>query len=139
MKIEVKWLQKDLHFEAGNEEGGKIRIDGDRIVGGLEGGMSPMQLLIAGIAGCSAIDVINILEKQRQDLEDLKVEVDADKQKLDTGYSEFKTIHLHFILSGELDPKKVERALELSITKYCSVSKVLEKTSKISYDYEIQD
>jgi putative redox protein len=63
--------------------------------------------------------------------------VDADKQQLKEGYSEFKTIHLHFKLSGELDVKKVERALELSITKYCSVSKALEKGSEISYDYEI--
>ncbi|MEX0610346.1 MAG: OsmC family protein [Balneolaceae bacterium] len=139
MKIQVNWLQKGQHFEAGNEEGGKIRIDGDRVIGGLEGGMSPMQLLLAGIAGCSAIDVVSILEKQRQKLEGLQVKVDGDKQKQDAGHSEFKTIHLHFIFSGELDPKKVERALELSITKYCSVSKALEQLSDISYDYEIHD
>lgn len=137
MKVNVNWLQEGLHFEAGNEEGGKIRMDGDVAVGGLEGGMSPMQLLLAGIAGCSAIDVISILKKQKQALESLEVTVDADKQRTDVGYSEFKTIHMHFVLSGILDIKKVERALELSITKYCSVSKTLEKTSKISYDYEI--
>lgn len=137
MNITVNWLQKDFHMEAGNEEGGKIRMDGNTNIGGLEGGMSPMQLLLAGVAGYSAIDVISILEKQKQVLKDLSVEVDADKQKLKEGYSEFKTIHLHFKLSGELNPKKVERALELSITKYCSVSKALEKGSKISYDYEI--
>lgn len=137
MNITVNWLQKDFHMEAGNEEGGKIRMDGNTNIGGLEGGMSPMQLLLAGVAGCSAIDVISILEKQKQVLKDLTVEVDADKQKMKEGYSEFKTIHLHFKFSGELNPKKVERALELSITKYCSVSKALEKGSKISYDYEI--
>jgi putative redox protein len=133
MQIKVDWLQKDFLMEAENEEGGKIRIDGKTRTEGL----SPMQLLIAGIGGCSAIDVISILEKQKQKLTDLSVEVDADKQQLKEGYSEFKTIHLHFKLSGELEPKKVERALELSITKYCSVSKALEKGSEISYDYEI--
>jgi putative redox protein len=133
MHIKVDWLQKDFLMEAENEEGGKIRIDGKTRTEGL----SPMQLLIAGIGGCSAIDVISILEKQKQKLTDLSVEVDADKQQLKEGYSEFKTIHLHFKLSGELDVKKVERALELSITKYCSVSKALEKGSEISYDYEI--
>ena len=133
MKIKVDWLQKDFQMEAENEEGGKLRIDGTNNTKGL----SPMQLLIAGIGGCSAIDVISILEKQKQKLTDLTVEVDADKQKLKEGYSEFKTIHLHFKLSGELEVKKVERALELSITKYCSVSKALEKGSEISYDYEI--
>lgn len=138
MKIDVTWLGKDFHMEAENETNGKIRIDGNNNIGGLEGGLSPMQLLLAGIGGCSAIDVISILEKQKQKLTDLKVEVDADRQKLDAGYSEYKTIHMHFILSGELEPKKVQRALDLSITKYCSVSKALEKGSEISYDYEIK-
>ena len=124
-------------MEAANEEGGVIRIDGNNTIGGLEGGMSPMQLLLAGIAGCSAIDVISILSKQKQSLDNLLVEVDGDKQATGNGYSEFKTIHMHYIFSGDLDPKKVERALKLSITKYCSVSKALEKTSKITYDFEI--
>lgn len=138
MNIKVNWLKKDFHMEAGNEEGGKIRIDGNTQIGGLEGGMSPMQLLLAGVGGCSAIDVISILEKQKQDLKSLTVEVDSEKVKLKEGYSEFKEIHLHFKLSGDLDVKKVERALELSITKYCSVSKALEKGSKISYDYSLE-
>ncbi len=138
MKIDVTWLGKDFHMEAENETNGKICIDGNNNIGGLEGGLSPMQLLLAGIGGCSAIDVISILEKQKQKLTDLKVEVDADRQKLDAGYSEYKTIHMHFILSGDLEPKKVQRALDLSITKYCSVSKALEKGSEISYDYEIK-
>jgi|TARA_R100000541_G_scaffold21205_4_gene31095 putative redox protein len=125
-------------MEAANEEGGKIRIDGNTQVGGLEGGISPMQLLLAGIGGCSAIDVISILEKQKQELTNLTVEVNADKVKLKEGYSEFKKIHLQFKLSGDLDTKKVERALNLSITKYCSVSKALEKGSEISYDYTIE-
>ncbi|HAH50696.1 MAG TPA: osmotically inducible protein OsmC [Balneola sp.] len=138
MNITVNWLQKDFHMEAANEEGGKIRIDGNTQVGGLEGGISPMQLLLAGIGGCSAIDVISILEKQKQELTNLTVEVNADKVKLKEGYSEFKKIHLQFKLSGDLDTKKVERALNLSITKYCSVSKALEKGSEISYDYTIE-
>ena len=138
MNITVNWLQKDFHMEAANEEGGKIRIDGNTQVGGLEGGISPMQLLLAGIGGCSAIDVISILEKQKQEPTNLTVEVNADKVKLKEGYSEFKKIHLQFKLSGDLDTKKVERALNLSITKYCSVSKALEKGSEISYDYTIE-
>ena len=139
MKIDVNWLGKDFHMEAGNEEGGKIRIDGNTKIGGLEGGMSPMQLLLAGIGGCSAIDVLSILEKQRQEIKNLRVEIDGDKQKMDAGYSEYKSIHMHFILSGNLDENKVKRALELSITKYCSVSKALEKGSEISYDFKIVD
>jgi len=139
MKIDVNWLGKDFHMEADSEEGGKIRIDGNTNIGGLEGGISPMQLLLAGIGGCSAIDVLSILEKQRQEIKSLRVEVDGDKQKTDAGYSEFNSIHMHFILSGNLDENKVKRALDLSITKYCSVSKALEKGSKIGYDFEIVD
>lgn len=123
-------------MEAANEQGGLIRMDGKTRIGGLEGGFSPMQLLLAGIGGCSAIDIIGILEKQRQDLQDLRVEVEGDKQKTGT-YSEFKTINLHFVFEGDLDPQKVERAIDLSINKYCSVSKALEKGSKITHSYEI--
>ncbi|MGK7370881.1 MAG: OsmC family protein, partial [Candidatus Halalkalibacterium sp. M3_1C_030] len=98
MKVTVQKLDKDLHMEAANEQGGLIRMDGNTEIGGLEGGFSPMQLLLAGIGGCSAIDIIGILEKQKQDLQDLRVEVDGDKHKKDT-YSEFKTIHLKFIFT----------------------------------------
>ena len=137
MKVDVKWLNEGYHFEAGNEEGGLIRIDGNTEVGGLEGGISPMQLLLAGIGGCSAIDVLSILKKQKQEPDSITVVIDGNKQSTGEGYSEFKTIHMHYKLSGELDEKKVQRALDLSITKYCSVSKALEKGSEISYDFTI--
>jgi putative redox protein len=137
MKIIVQKLEKEMHMEAANEEGGKIRMDGNTQIGGLEGGFSPMQLLLAGIGGCSAIDIIGILEKQKQTLEDLQVEINGDKQSTGT-YSEFKGIHLKFSFTGDLDEKKVERAIDLSLNKYCSVSKALEKGSEISSSYEIQ-
>ncbi len=123
-------------MEASNEEGGKIRLDGTRSIGGLEGGLAPMQTLLAAAGGCSMIDVVNILEKQRQELKSIRVEVDGDRQKVET-WSEYKTIHMHFILEGDLDPAKVERAIKLSVEKYCSVSKALEKTSKITTSFEI--
>lgn len=112
-------------------------MDGSQEIGGLEGGLSPMQLLLAGIGGCSAVDIIGILKKQRQDLKDLRVEVDGDRQSVDT-YSEFTTIHLNYIFTGDIEPKKAEKAIKLSLDKYCSVSKALEKTSKITHSYEIQ-
>lgn len=136
MKITIRKLQENQHFEAQNEQGGTIRIDGKSEIGGIEGGLSPMQLLLAGIGGCSAIDVVSILEKQRQDLRDLSVEVNGDKQKKET-YSEFDSIHLHFTFSGNLDKQKVKRAIDLSLGKYCSVSKALEKTSRIDYSFKI--
>lgn len=138
MKIDVNWLGNDFHFEAENDTNGKIRIDGNNEIGGLEGGLAPMQLLLAGVGGCSAIDVLHILEKQKQKIDSLKVEVDGDRQEVEgASHTEYRSIHLHFIISGDLDPKKVERALKLSITKYCSASKALEKGSDITYDYKI--
>lgn len=137
MAITVQKLDEDLHFEAENENGGKLRMDGNDTIGGLEGGLSPLQLLLAGIGSCSSVDVLNILAKQRQEVNDFKVEVNADKQSVDS-HSEYKTINLKFILTGDLDEKKVERAIELSIDKYCSVSKALEKGSEINYTYEIK-
>ncbi|PAU93679.1 osmotically inducible protein OsmC [Aliifodinibius salipaludis] len=136
MKITIDHLD-DLHMEAQNDEGGLIRMDGTTEIGGLEGGFSPMQLLLAGVGGCSAIDIIGILKKQKQDLQDLKVEVDGDRQSKGT-YSEFTTIHINYIFTGDLDEKKVERAINLSLDKYCSVTKTLEKTSKITHSYEIK-
>jgi putative redox protein len=136
MKITIDQLEH-THMEATNEEGGLIRMDGSRSIGGLEGGFSPMQLLLAGVGGCSAIDIIGILKKQRQDLQDLIVEVEGDRQSKDE-YSEFKTIHIKFIFTGDLNKSKVERAINLSLNKYCSVSKTLEKTSEITHSYEIK-
>ena len=139
MIIDVKWLGEGMKLEAENEKGGTIRMESDAVNPGLEGGLSPMQLLLAGIGGCSSIDVLSILEKMKQPVKGLDVKVDGDKQKTDVGYSEFKTIHLHFTVTGDVDPKKVERAIELSVTKYCSVSKALEKGSEISYDFSIEN
>lgn len=136
MKITIEQL-KDTHMEASNEEGGLVRMDGTTSIGGLEGGFSPMQLLLAGVGGCSAIDIIGILEKQRQDLQDLTVEVEGDRQSKEE-YSEFKNIHITYIFTGDLEESKVERAINLSLDKYCSVSKTLEKTSEITHSYEIK-
>lgn len=135
MKITINHLN-DLHMEAQNEEGGLIRMDGTTEIGGLEGGFSPMQLLLAGVGGCSAIDIIGILKKQKQNLQDLKVEVDGDRQSKGT-FSEFTTIHINYIFTGDLDENKVERAINLSLDKYCSVTKTLEKTSEITHSFEI--
>lgn len=136
MKITIDHL-KDMHMEAQNEEGGLIRMDGSTEIGGLEGGFSPMQLLLAGVGGCSAIDIIGILKKQRQDLQDLKVEVEGDRQSKEE-YSEFTDIHIKYIFTGDLDDAKVERAINLSLDKYCSVSKTMEQSSEISHSYEIR-
>jgi putative redox protein len=137
MKINLKRLNDACHMVASNEDGNEIHIDGAPKVGGEGKGFRPMQLLASGAASCSSIDLISILKKQRQNLLDLEVMVDAVREE-DKIPSLFQTIHLHYILKGKLEKSKVEKALELSLEKYCSVVKILEKTAKISYTYEIK-
>lgn len=136
MKITIQRLNDDVHMEAVNEDGVTVHMDGTPDIGGKNLGFRPMQMLLAAAGGCSSIDIIGILKKQRQKLDDFKVEVTGERVSLGD-YTEFKTVHLHYILSGELDEKKVEKAIGLSLNKYCSVTKTLEKTAKISCSFEI--
>jgi putative redox protein len=138
MKIVLKRLNDACHLEARNEEGNSIHIDGSPSVGGENKGFRPMQLLAAGAGGCSSIDIISILKKQRQELKDIEVVVDADREEGEIP-SLFRSIHLHYILTGNLDKEKVEIAINLSLQKYCSVVKTLEKTAKITSSYEIRN
>ncbi|MBN1598633.1 MAG: OsmC family protein [Bacteroidales bacterium] len=138
MIISLERINDACHLVATNGDGNVIHIDGAPSVGGENGGFRPMQLMAAGVGSCSSIDIINILKKQRQELKDLKVEIKAERE-VDKVPSLFKSIHLHYTLSGKLDNKKVEKAIKLSLEKYCSVIKILEKTSKISYSFNIEN
>ena len=136
MQIKVERIDQDFQMEASNEDGNTVTLDGAPAIGGHNAGMRPMQLLLAGIGGCSAIDIISILRKQRQPLEDIKITVDGHREANKVP-SLFTGIHLHYDLFGDLDEQKVKRAVELSVEQYCSVGKMLEKTAKITYDYII--
>ncbi|MBK7816617.1 MAG: OsmC family protein [Sphingobacteriaceae bacterium] len=132
MKINVKRLNDNFHMEARNEDGNSIQMDSSPEIGGEGKGMRPRQLLLAAVGGCSAIDVILILKKQKQEIIDFDVEVEGESEKVED-YSLFRNITLHFKIKGNVDFDKAERAVKLSIEKYCSVSKTLEPTAKINY------
>jgi putative redox protein len=136
MKIVLNRLDDAYHMEAVNELGCKIETDGAPEIGGGNKGMRPMQVLLAAAGSCSSIDMISILKKQKQSLEDLQVEITAEREK-DKVPSLFTNVHIHFILHGNLDDGKVKRAVGLTIDKYCSVVKILEKTAEVSSSYEI--
>lgn len=119
-------------MEASNEDGNTIEMDSAPDIGGEGKGMRPRQMLLAALGGCSAIDVLLILRKQKQDILDFNVEVDGESEKVQD-YSLFRDITLHFKIKGTIEYDKVERAVKLSIDKYCSVSKTLEPTAKINY------
>src|SRR6056297_3986931 len=134
--ITIRRLNDAVHMEAKNEDNATLQMDGSGDIGGINGGFRPMQMLLAAAGGCSAIDVVGILKKQRQNPDDLTIEVTGERVNV-KDYSEFKSINIHFILKGDLDEKKVSRAIDLSLNKYCSVSKTLEKTAKITSSFEI--
>jgi putative redox protein len=139
MKISIQRLNDAVHMEAQNEDGATLHMDGTDEIGGINGGFRPMQMLLAAAGGCSAIDVVGILQKQKQNPYDLKIEVTGERITVEgEQYTEFKSIHLHFILKGaHLNEKKVARAIDLSLNKYCSVSKTLAKTAEITSSYEV--
>lgn len=123
-------------MEAANETGQLTYLDGSPDIGGHNHGFRPMQLVLTALGGCSSIDVILLLNKQRQPLQHIEVEVEGDREA-DAIPAVFTAIRVHYKVYGDLDPKKVERACRLSIEKLCSVSIMLEKTVDISWTYEI--
>lgn len=136
IKIELNRLNDQYHFEAINEDGNKVYMDASPDLGGTNQGMRPMQMLLAAMGGCSAIDVISILKKQKQPLKDIKITVTGEREK-DAVPSLYTEVHAHFRLFGDVDPEKAERAVNLSVEKYCSVAKTLEAKAKITYTVEI--
>lgn len=137
MKIELKRLDDAFHFEAVNETGNTVQMDAGTSIGGHHRGASPMQLLLMGLGGCSAIDIVLILKKQKQLIEDFSISIDAERAQ-GKEPSLWERIQIHFKLKGQIEIEKAERAAALSMEKYCSVSKTLELAgAKISYKVSV--
>ncbi len=132
MKIQLKRIDSDYHFELKNERGHTAYIDSKAAVGGHDLAPSPMEYVLMGVAGCSSIDIISILKKQKQEITSYSAEVDGTREKID-GATPFKLIVVTVFLEGEIAPEKAKRAAQLSFEKYCSVSKTLEPTAEIQY------
>ena len=129
-------LSGEMTFKGISGSGHEVIIDSASDVGGNDSGPRPMELVLLGLGGCSAIDVLMILRKSRQQVEDCVIEIEA--KRADDIPKVFTHIHLHYVITGkELSEKQVQRAISLSADKYCSVSKMLEKSAEISHDYEI--
>ncbi|HEY9008823.1 OsmC family protein [Ohtaekwangia sp.] len=136
IKIELRRLNDAFHMEARNEAGNTVQMDSSPEAGGSNLGMRPMQMLLAAMGGCSSIDVVSILKKQRQDLKDIQITITGEREK-DATPSLYTEVHAHFKLFGDIDQDKAEKAVSLSVEKYCSVAKTLEKTAKITYSLEV--
>jgi putative redox protein len=135
MKCRVKWLDH-MSFVGESGSGHSVVMDGAPEAGGRNLGVRPMEMLLLGLGGCASFDVVSILHKSRQQISDCEVEVEA--QRADEIPKVFTSIHLHFIVSGRnLDENKVDKAIALSADKYCSASRMLEKSATITHDFEI--
>lgn len=129
-------LQEGSTFEGVAGSGHRVTMDVAPEVGGRNLGLRPMEMVLLGLGGCTAIDVLHMLRKGRQPITDMRVELDAERA--DDVPKVFTRIHVHFVLTGAgLDPHKIERAIKLSATKYCSASMMLNKTAEMTHDFEI--
>ncbi len=131
-KTRVKWIEEKTFL--GVDANGKAAVMSSK-----EGpGVSPMQMLLLGLGGCTMYDVVAILEKQRQPLTDLEIEIDGERGE--NHPMPWTRIHLHYIVTGRgLDPKKVERAIELSVKRYCGAHATLSGVAEITHDHEIRE
>ncbi|HNI23085.1 OsmC family protein [Plasticicumulans sp.] len=135
MKASVKWLD-NMTFVGESGSGHAVIMDAAPEAGGHNLGVRPMEMLLIGTGGCSAIDVMLILKKSRQDVTDCRVELDAERA--DTDPKVFTKIRMHFVVSGRgLSENHVRRAVDLSAEKYCSASIMLGQVAEVTHSYEI--
>jgi putative redox protein len=135
MKARIKWVEERT-FLGESGSGHTVVMDGDPAAGGRGLGVRPMETVLLGLGGCTAYDVVEILQRSREPVADCVIDIDAERAETDPKV--FTKIRLHYVVSGRgLNPKKVERAVNLSAEKYCSASIMLGKTAEIIHDIEI--
>lgn len=134
MQIKFIRLNDRVHLEALNEEGHVVHLDGAKKIGGENLGFRPMQLLLVALGSCASMDVLSILNKQRQTIDEYSVTVNGERDK-DNTPSLFTDIHVRFEFTGAIDQNKITRAIRLSMGTYCSVTKTLEKTAIITSSF----
>ena len=137
MKARVKWVEQAT-FLGESGSGHAVVMDGPPDAGGRNLGIRPMEMLLLGMGGCTAFDVVLILRRGRQRVTDCVVELEAERAAEPPKV--FTRIHVHFIVTGHgLSEKQVDRAVRLSAEKYCSASLMLARTAEITHDFEIRD
>lgn len=137
MKARIKWVE-DRTFLGESGSGHSVVLGRAHGPEGRSPGPSPMELVLIGTGGCSAFDVVHILERGREPVEDCIVELEAERAGEDPKV--FTRIHMRFVIKGRgLAAAKVERAVELSVGKYCSASAMLARTAAITHEVEVVD
>jgi len=136
-KIILERVKGDFGFEAKDMHKHTVRMDTSDETGGDNFGVRPMQMLLMGLGGCSAIDIVTILKKQRQQIDDFKIEIEGDREQGQEP-SLWENIRINYFLKGKIEPEKAKRACELSMGKYCSVAATLLKSgTKITWNVKV--
>jgi putative redox protein len=134
--VKVKWID-GMRFVANDDKGHSIVMDVSKEHGGECSAFSPMQLLLAALGGCTGIDLLGIMRKQRQELTSLEILVSGERVAEHPRV--YKKVNVEFRLKGEgLKEKAVQRAIQLSVDTYCSVGATIKKTAQISHSYTLQ-
>ena len=133
MKVQLERINKDYLFEVRNEAGRSVILDNKSKTEGVVAGISPMELVLMGVAGCSSIDIVAILGKQKINPDSLRMEVHGLREE-GAVPALFHTIEITIHLEGEdITPEKANRAAKLSYEKYCSVSKMIDSVADINF------
>ncbi|HPN17920.1 MAG TPA: OsmC family protein [Chitinophagales bacterium] len=135
MKVEIERVNNKVHLEAKNEQGVIVHMDGSPEIGGEDLGARPMQLVLMALGGCTSMDMLSMLKKMREEVKGYKVTVDAERATEHPMV--FTKIHIHYSLEGNLKKENVEKAINLSMDKYCSVTHMLNSTATITHSFEI--
>lgn len=135
LSVEMQWMD-GLRFEATNGWGHRLVTDAPAASGGTEEGFKPTELLLYGVAACTGVDIVRILEKRRQTLDSLSIHVVGEQN--DDYPKPFHTVRVHYVATGKnLDEAALSRAIEMSESKYCVVSQTLQEPAEVETSYEI--
>jgi putative redox protein len=134
-QVSVTWQHEDLLLEAENDTGNTITLDSSVSVGGKNRGARPLQLMLISLAGCTSMDVLSILQKKREPVQDFQVTVTA--QQAETHPKVFTSMHIEYIITGDVSEKAVQRAIDLSENTYCPAQAMLRPAATITSSYRI--
>ncbi|HRI55601.1 MAG TPA: OsmC family protein [Anaerolineae bacterium] len=134
-QVSVTWQHEDLLLQAENDTGNTIILDSGAGVGGKNRGARPLQLLLMGLAGCTAMDVLSILQKKREPVQDFQVTVSGEQ--VESHPRVFPALHIEYIITGDVNEKAVQRAIDLSENIYCPAQAMLRAGATITSSYRI--
>lgn len=126
IRIELVRSSGDYGFDVTDAMNHRLQTDSSRTGGGGDNGFRPMQLILAALGSCSAIDIVSILKKQHQEINGFSIVVEGEREENKTP-SLWKSVQIHFVLQGNVDEEKASRAVRLSVEKYCSVAETLRR------------